>query len=479
MPLEPGNSLGPYSVTAQVVQGGMGEVYRARDAKLDRDVALNASPASSAKPKSWKVRSSWSSFVLVCVAAGVASGCGMFGQRPPNVVIVLSDTLRRDHLSHSGYDRLTSPNLDAFAADATLYTNAFAQSPSTKPSVTSLFTSLYPSQHQVISNKDAVPNSYVMLAEILKTHGHATAAFVENTVIGAQFGFSQGFDDWTFDDTRHFRTDQTMDEFDESILSWLSAKRDDPFFLYVHYIDPHSPYDPPRPWRRKFHQESGGRARRVNRYDEEISYVDHRIGRVLDQLDSLGLRDNTLVIFLSDHGEGFREHGLYEHSYSVYAELINIPLVIRYPGGSAPRRIEDFVGHVDLLPTILDVVGVNREDLPLEGRSLVREDSQEPQVGVDAAVVSEHLRANGPQRAIMRGDRKLIHDIETDRLHLYDLKGDPLDAHALAGVEDQLAPNLHRELVQRVAKMRRQRDADQIELDEDTLKALKALGYVR
>ena len=427
------------------------------------------------------------------MALCASPSCGLFDDSTPNVVIVLSDTLRRDHLSVYGYDRPTSPNIDAFAASATRYTNAFAQSPSTKPSVTSLFTSLYPTQHQVIRNKQALPDTQVTLAEILKTNGFTTAAFVENSVIGAQFGFDQGFDDWTFDNTRHFESEDTMEAFDDAILAWLSSRDTTPFFLYVHYIDPHTPYMPPKQWKRRFHRgtytdsttfgvgdhTSPRVERNIARYDEEIAYVDDRIGRVLAHLDALEFRENTLVVFLSDHGEAFMEHGKVHHSHSVYGELINIPLIIRYPGVEAPARVGDFAAHVDILPTILDVVGLDRMGMPLAGRSLVREGSREPLAGLDTQVVSEHLRGSG-QRALMAGDRKLIHNIDTDRLRLYDLEADPLDAHPLKSRDDQKrSQNLQRELQRRVEEMGRPMDPNEIELDEETLDALKTLGYIR
>lgn len=413
--------------------------------------------------------------------------------RGPNVLVVLADTLRRDHLSVYGHSRETSPRLAAFAEEAAVFERAFAQAPSTKPSVASLFTSRFPSQHRALHNEDALDPSLTTLAEVLQRAGYRTAGFVENPIVGAEFGYARGFEHWRLDARRHRIRDRDpgarMQDLDGAIGIWLRSQRQRSFFLYVHYIDPHTPYEAPDAYRGLFdgHGDAALALRRVGdaphgdehvaraRYDEEIRYVDDRFARLVATLRELGLLDSTVTIFLSDHGEGFGEHGYVHHSHSVYSDLIDVPLLIRYPARLANGRHTRLAQHVDLAPTILDLAGVAASGLGFEGASLLAPPA------ADASVVVEHLRDDRgePQRAVIRGRFKLVHHVEADRYELFDIESDPGDRRDLLHIaEPALLAELKGVLERHLAREGLPQ-APRVEVPEATRRSLEALGYLR
>ncbi len=234
--------------------------------------------------------------------------------------------------------------------------------------------------------------------------GCLTAAFNENPMIEKRFQYNQGYEMGKTNDRRHRPTLKSMKRFDKKIFKWIRKNKGQRFFLYIHYIDPHSPYFAPSSFRGIF---SGKKIRRSSKrrtfpkdvdseyrnemeyiisslfykdlghmiasYDEEIRYINSRFRSLVDHLKKLGLLNRTLVIFLSDHGEGFLEHGFLYHSYSVNAELVNMPLIIRCPGVFAPGKDNRLVQHIDIYPTILEALRISQDTLNLEGRSLLSE----------------------------------------------------------------------------------------------------------
>jgi arylsulfatase A-like enzyme len=407
-----------------------------------------------------------------------------------NVVVVAADALRRDHLSLYGYERPTSPELDRFAADALVFERAFAQAPSTKPAIASLFTSRFPSQHRAIDNEDALDPSLPTLAELLQRAGYRTGAFVENPIIGAEFGYQRGFEDWAQDARRHrkrARASERMQDIDGAIALWLGRHRREPFFLYLHFIDPHSPYAAPPPYLGRFGAgEVDERTLKVGdaprgdereaqaSYDEEISYIDARFGALIAQLRELGLLDSTAVVFLADHGEGFGEHGYIHHSRSVYSDLVDIPLVIRFPARVASGRSDRLTQHVDLAPTILDLVGIEAPP-GFEGTSLLVPPDAERSLFI------EHLRGGWGtrQRAVVRGRHKLVRDLDSGRVELFDIASDPHDRHDLLPRADaQLVRELTAQLDAHAARATGA-PAPQVPLTDETRSALEALGYLR
>ncbi len=296
----------------------------------------------------------------------------------PNVILWSIETTRRDHLSLYGYERPTTPFLEELAREAVVFEHPFAQCSWTKPSVASMLTGLYPSQHGVGCSLDRLADSHVTLAEILRAHGYGTVGFVAMSQVKPEFNYGQGFDHYAF------TLGIPADTINEEILHYLDGQMRQPFFLFVHSLDPHGPYHAPGHFRDFFDAEYRGPLRRleklappeirrgepevktsrdreyvVARYDAELRYTDSAMRRFVEGLKARGLWDNTLMIITADHGEELHDHGSWGHSDDLFIENLSIPLLMKLPAQSlAGRRAEGLAGHIDLAPTILRAVGV-------------------------------------------------------------------------------------------------------------------------
>ncbi len=273
---------------------------------------------------------------LLVLALVVVIGLGwfllkssFFPKEIRNVVLISIDTCRADYLSCYGYSRKTTPNIDAVAAEAVLFNHAVAPVPLTLPSHGSMLTGTIPPYHGVHHNIDyRLDESNVTLAEILKQNGFTTGAVISSFVLNAQFGFAQGFD--TYNDhfvqpmSSFYGNERRADEASRVAEQWLAEHQDEPFFLFLHYYDPHDAYRPPEPFAATF---------KDNLYAGEIAYVDHCINQVIEKLKKLGLYDSTLIIITSDHGEGLDEHFEKTHGYFNYHSTMRVPLIIKVPGG--------------------------------------------------------------------------------------------------------------------------------------------------
>ena len=367
----------------------------------------------------------------------------------PNVIVYLVDTLRADHLGSYGYPRTTSPHLDAFAREASVFRNAFAQSSWTKPAVVSLFTGLLPQVHRVIPRTAAIPEALPLLPALLHDQGYATLGVVTNGNVSRAFGFARGFDAY-----EHLREGtgpeihQLSDRANQVAFKLLAQRPDDrPFFLYVHTADPHWPYTPREPFRTRLagdlsDPEAGHASLRSpsapiaslrrdvsQLYDGEIAFNDNSFGLFLEKMHELDLYTGSLIIFLSDHGEGFYERGSFRHGTTLFAEEVQIPLVIRFPGGAgAGRVVETAARQIDVLPTILDCVGAPIPD-GLPGHSLrpaALRDGPGPEPGPTLAYLD---RGGRVVEAAIDGGHKLIRFRVEGRgapsLGLFDLAADP------------------------------------------------------
>ena len=306
-----------------------------------------------------------------------------------NVVIILEDALRADYLSTYGYGRDTSPNKTAvMAREGIVFEHAFSQATKTRPSIPTIFTGLYPTATGVWHFSDVLSERYLTLAEILRSQGFVTASFIQNGNASAYAGLDQGFD--------VLRDQMLMGRFTENVLGepaldWMQEHRDQNFFLYLHAIDPHGPYIPKPPFNNWYLEEKGRGAaitagptfepegmtettdeERRARYAGEIRHNDSLVPHFLRKLRELDLSENTLVIFLADHGEYMGEHDKWEHRPPGYMPVIHVPLMMLYPRRFAePRRIAENVQLIDVVPTILEFAGIDRSGLLLQGESLV------------------------------------------------------------------------------------------------------------
>jgi len=327
---------------------------------------------------------------LAASSSALWTGCPAEPAAPagPNVVVIAIDTLRADALSSQGGRPGVSPRFDAFADSAARFGAAFAHAPWTLPSFSSLFTSLPPQAHGAGGNVHegwrALDAAHTTIAEHFRDAGWSTHAIVNVDFLTDAFGTTQGFDDVdariSNDNHEVRRAGVTTD----AALGWIDAAGAQPFFLLVHYFDPHAEYDPPPAWRARFAAEQdressafrfGAREHVVNHrngrmpldastlsraralYDGEVAYTDDEVGRLLDGLAARGLDARTIVVITSDHGEEFGEHGSWEHGHTHFDELLHVPLAIRAPG-LAPRSVSEPVGLVDVAPTLCSLAGL-------------------------------------------------------------------------------------------------------------------------
>jgi arylsulfatase A-like enzyme len=392
-----------------------------------------------------------------------------------NVFIYLIDTLRADHLGCYGDPRDISPHIDAFARDGVVFEHSIANSPWTKPSVASLFTGVWPATHNVLVKGNSLPQEAVTLAELLRAAGMVTAAFVANGHVSDRFGFEQGFSRFRFLPTPK-TADQlppTSVEVNVPSLDWIATHAAAaPLFVYVHTLDPHGPYFPPAAFRRTFasdvedtrigsretllelargtHPVSDDLIRDLKAlYGAEVAFNDESFGTFIAALRKHGLYDDALIVFLSDHGEAFHEHGTWQHGMDVYGEVVDIPLIIKFPArdGLAGTRVLALAQQIDVMPTILDYLGL---PVPahVEGHSLlhVLDSTGETGDGGALAAAAErtgfvHLNQIGRhQESIVTGSWKLIRNVgrpADPRYELYDRRVDPgeqedvSDAHSI------------------------------------------------
>ena len=309
----------------------------------------------------------------------------------PDVYLLVTDTTRADHLSLYGYERETTPFLERFAEQGVVFENSVSQGSHTIVSTPSLLTSTYPSEHGMRRYVDVLPQSFVLVSEYLRDEGYATFGYATNPHLGPVNGFDQGFDVYAHDP--RWRATPAA-KVNAQLLSWLDAGGARPIFAFLFYIDPHSPYAPPRPYQELFDSEWKGKPlARWNRdwpsprgkdaelrnlvaqYDGSIAYWDAELEKFVAELESRGRLGDALFIYTSDHGEEFFEHGNWGHNRTLFEESIRVPLLISLPVPvyfpPLPRvsgRVDEVVSGVDVLPTLLEYLRIEA-DPRIRGRS--------------------------------------------------------------------------------------------------------------
>jgi len=411
---------------------------------------------------------------------------------PVNVVLITLDTCRADHMSLYGYERETTPNIDAFATHAVVFDRARSQSASTAPALSSLMTSQYVHHHGVLDTFGYVlADEAVTLAERLQAEGLRTAAFTGIGVLMPNRGLAQGFDEYSFTRYNFKEYWKPADRLTDEALAWLETNHDAPFFLWVHYFEPHKPHTGvPDEYLQRFvgeppeHRlvaaaglEDGERERvaaRIDRYDGALAYVDQHVGRLLRRVGELGVLKNSIVVLSADHGESLGEHGLDGHRFELYEQLVRVPLVVAAPG-LQPGRVSQDVEHIDVLPTVLarmELAATGREEggvLPVTGGS-----SGEPR-----EVFSETWTPAGHKAMISDGRWKLIFSRGVDdaaRFELYDLDDDPDELDERTGAEPARAAELRARLESWMQD--RFASPSMIGKGERETEMLRALGYI-
>ena len=464
-------------------------------------------------------------------------------ERPPNLVVILVDTLRADRLSCYGYDRPTSPVLDTLAAKGTRFERAWAQSPWTRPSVATLFTSLYPSTHGTWEQADQLAPSAPLLSEAFREAGYHTAGFSANVQISPTFGFSRGFD-WFWNEktpallqssrigrlwkkTKQLLVATFLPRLMESmgdhgilrgtdaltvnaaVLDWVEKVPEGaPVFLYVHYLDPHQPYNPPEdllnerdldplainarlqiPWNfppfhpdlpeSRYPEPEKSLLRDLgDLYDAEIRFVDREIGILLANLRAKGvLTDQDYLLFLSDHGEEFYDHYQWRHGNSLFEEMIRVPLILVGPGVPA-QVFPDPVQLADIFPTLGSLMGIR---IPETTHGLDLAPMLEAGRGPSGRIIySERPKPGAFLRAVVQGASKLVSlgELGTEMKWMaFDLENGPGESEPVAADPSNIG-KLGSSLVEiGVSALASRLAGSRADLDPETLARLAALGY--
>ena len=454
--------------------------------------------------------------LALLLLAALAGGCDR--SRPPNVLLVVVDTLRADRLGVYGNPDGLTPFLDDLAQRATVFRNAYAPTSWTCPSVASLLTSRYPSQHHVVSFASQLAADEVTLAEALQPARYVGGGFSANFRLLQSLGYAQGFRHWETD--AHYEGKMRAEELHRRAFGWLdgawTASSAQPALLYVQYMEPHVPYDPPQPFRGRVAPRASAAADLVamnqklaamdwlgiNRddvalleslYDGEVATVDAALRQLFAELERRGFLQDAIVVVTADHGEEFREHGGLTHGRTLYNETVRVPLLMVAPGYAGGRMVEQNVSLLDIAPTVVDLLGLPAEPR-FEGHSLVpllapeswrgrlrawwRATASPADVLFQLESTESGLDLREHKAGILRRSVKVLMTTG-GQPEAYDLQTDPQEKHANPAAIEADASALAKVLeADRVALDGRSGVAAQAApLDESTREKLRALGY--
>ena len=425
----------------------------------------------------------------------------------PNVLFVLVDTLRADHCSLYGYDRPTTPFLDSLAAESRIFDNAISQASWTLPSVASILTGLYPFEHRAMGTGN-LHHSQTLFSEVLQAAGWTTVAVSASPVIQPLNGFAQGFE--TFHHLEWARAPALGDRFGE----WLDGHEDVQWLAYLHFMEPHDPYDAPAPARGKFTDPNydglftdpaalneifftlnfGLEPARAftpadiehlkGAYDEEILLFDQELRRIVEDLERRGLWQRTILVLVSDHGEEFTEHGMLKHGSQLYIESVRVPLLVRAPGRVAPGRVRQPVETRQVFRTVLQLL--RRADSPPRPNDLLLLDEHSPALPTFSYMTYPVAPRNFVDRhtmaSIYEHPWKLIWKVESNERDLFELDADPGELLDRASSEKAMTRHysaLLKHWKRAGAADQAQEPAEDTVLDAAMIEQLRALGYLQ
>ncbi|MBU0640711.1 MAG: sulfatase-like hydrolase/transferase [Planctomycetes bacterium] len=443
----------------------------------------------------------------------------------PNIVLISVDTLRPDHVGCYGYERATSPNIDRLAREGVLFENAISSTSWTLPAHAALFTGLADTVHGCTDTDQRLAESRHTLAERFREVGYATVGFFAGPYLHPTFGLGQGFQEYVDCTSYPQLTEQTISanawgkqpevnvmrashrditnpKVYEGVKRWLDGNQQRPFCMFIHLWDVHFDFVPPPPYDEMFDPDYSGTvtgdnfffdrsicatmpprdlAHLIALYDGEIAWTDMHIGKILDDLDTLGLTQSTIVALVSDHGTEFFEHGSKAHRTTLYDEVIRIPMIIRYPGRIPPgQRFKAQVRITDVLPTLLELVGMPAPQAVM-GQSLVPLFAG-GRLRQDNLAVSELFSVGRQLRSFRRAQRKMILDEEHRQAMVFDLGADPGEKEPLPQASP-MAQAMQKDVTwarQRVLafKERLSLDKSASDIPPDVLRKLQAMGYI-
>ncbi len=457
----------------------------------------------------------------VCLLLTVVLGFSGFSCKrspgKPNVILIVIDTARQDRFSCYGYNRETTPRADQLAREGVRFEQAEATSPWTLPSVASLLTGLWPHRHlagyPITDPKTSqegmtyLSESAVTLAEILSQNKYQTVGLFQNPFVDPGFGLKRGFDSYEYfpsDNMVIRRADQVV----KLASSWLEKYRDRkrPFFMVVHFFDPHLAYNPPSEFmlpfifgyqgkmtppfnpsdadlekirRGELSYDEADRKFIIGLYDGELSFTDYWIGMFFDYLKEQHLYDNSLIILTADHGEEFWDHHSFEHGHTLYQELLTVPLIVRFPGGeNSGMVVKERVSLADVMPSIVSYLQIETP-FQASGKSFIAMPGAviKPMA---RPIVAELNRIGDPLQAIYSGDYKLILDKITGNIEIFNLKDDPRETQNLFGQKLKYPPEILDQIkgvVSAIEKVEQEKKPAMI--DPRIREKLKALGYLK
>jgi arylsulfatase A-like enzyme len=419
---------------------------------------------------------------LAALVCGGAWGCNRAAPDRPNVLVVVVDTLRADRLPFYGCEENNAPFLAEWAARSVVFERAWSTSSWTAPATASIFTGVYPIQHGVhlgakahqllirgnaTLELDRIPDALETLPELFRSLGYRTFGVSDNFNVSQAQGFASGFE--RFENFSY----EGADRVNAALASWQAEiAKARPWFVYLHYMDPHQPYHARRPW---YRPPTATDRNAINEaaYDSEIGWVDSHLREAFERLD---VDASTLVVFAADHGEEFGDHGGRGHRFTLYSELTHVPFFVHHPG-VGPRRVRADVSTLDLLPTLRSILGLpaSEQDAGIDLTKLYASGDERPE---DRTLYASRTNGMAWKRAVVRGRYKLI-VTRPGETELYDLESDPGERRNLAGERPALAEELLRSSDEfRSTAHRWDGSRTTIELDEKDLRRLKDLGYV-
>jgi arylsulfatase A-like enzyme/Flp pilus assembly protein TadD len=393
------------------------------------------------------------------------------GKTKLNFLLITIDTLRPDRLSCYSDEHVKTPNIDSLAEKGALFLKAFAHTPTTLPSHTNILLGTTPLYHGVHDNHNfIVREEFLSLAEHLKNHGYSTGAFVGAFPLDSRFGLTQGFD--IYDDNYGSKNYQEFSYVErkaevvvQKALDWLEG-RNSPWFLWIHCFDPHQRYDPPEPFKTEY---------KDNPYDGEVAYVDFELGKLLEYMRQNHLDENTLIIFTGDHGESLGQHGESTHGYFAYNSSIWVPLVIEFPGIKS-GTIDQYVCHVDIYPTVCDILGLEKPSF-LQGLSLlpaIKGKKLSSRAIYFESLYPYYSRGWAPLKGIIQKKEKFI---DSPLPEFYELERDFDETENLAKTKklEKYRATLA-ELIEKQSSAGK--IAEKQKFDKETYEKLKSLGYI-
>lgn len=432
--------------------------------------------------------------ILACLPAGISAA-----QDPASVVLIIIDTVRADHLGCYGYDRETSPNIDAFSEECVLFRKAVSPAPWTTPAIAGMFTGQFPRVLGYHDEAIVVDEKALCMAEIFKYNGYETAGVISHIFVSAKLGFDQGFDSFDEDNAQghgHISSPSVTDKG----IAFIDANKDKRFFLFLHYFDPHCDYIMHEPY--DFYPEYEGslhsgqpieELREHSRYmtdedrryltalyDSEIRFTDEHIGRLFKHLKDIGIYENLVIVVAADHGEAFleRDDHWIGHTRNVYQELIHVPFMIKTPVSDGGRTVGEWVSLVDFMPTVVGAAGLEvPEGYRYDGLDLLARGTG----GAREIVFSETGRW-GDQETLIGGRWKILRDRASGSIHLFDLISDPGEFHDVADQEKDVLKRFRAKLQDMNYELDMSRSRFRVmapKLSPEEIEKLKSLGYIR